>query len=471
MAPTLTPIPGLTYMPHQETAIRWMSKREDTPCEFTMDNHTSFIYGGILADEMGLGKTISVVGLMLNNPVPATLVVAPLAVLNQWGDLAAKAGFSVFQQRSSSWTPLHRGGSNVLYLTNYERIVACPSATQETAFDRIVLDEAHKARNHRSATFHALLKIQANSRWALTGTPIVNKVEDLITLYRLIGYEKQTHTTDKRAEIKIAVEAISDLMLARCRDQIPEGMPSDPIIKTIQLEFSSLEEEIFYTGIQGKITAKWKRLSSDADSNFQRLVLMLRLRQISVHPQVYIDAMRQKNKNYPVGDWQFGSTKFEKVKGLLKTFPSTDGTVIFCSFTKEIELLAAELATSHKVFTYNGGMSGEERAAQVQGAKDAVTAGSPTVMLVQIHSGGTGLNLQFMNRAIFLSPWWTAALMDQAVGRIVRVGQEKKTYVYHLRLRLEEDQQIKNIDKRMMSKVDEKRRLATYILAKADNSL
>jgi hypothetical protein len=61
--------------------------------------------------------------------------------------------------------------------------------------------------------------------------------------------------------------------------------------------------------------------------------------------------------------------------------------------------------------------------------------------------------------------------MDQAVGRIVRVGQEKKTYVYHLRLKLEEDEQIKNIDKRMMSKVNEKRRLAEYILAKADNTL
>lgn len=469
MAPHLTPIAGMTYMPHQETAIRWMMKREDNAYEFTVDQHTSFIYGGILADEMGLGKTISVVGLMLNNPVPATLVVAPLAVLGQWGDLAAKAGFSVFQLVNSSWTPLHRGGSNVLYLTNYERLVVSPGATPP--IDRIVLDEAHKARNRRSATFHALLKIQANSRWALTGTPIVNKIEDLISLYMLIGYERQDHTTDKRAENKFAVDAVNALMLARRREQIPEGMPSDPIVKAIQLDFSSLEEEIFYTGIQGKITAKWKRLSSDADAGFQRLVLMLRLRQISVHPQVYIDAMRENNKNYSVGDWQFGSTKFDKVKGLLKTFPSTDGTVVFCSFIKEIELLAAELNSTHKVFTYSGGMSGDARAGQVQDAKDSVAAGNPTVMLVQIHSGGTGLNLQFMNRAIFLSPWWTAALMDQAVGRIVRVGQEKKTYVYHLRLKLEEDEQIKNIDKRMMSKVDEKRRLAEYILAKADNTL
>lgn len=448
-----------------------MMKREDTPYDFTADNHTSHLYGGILADEMGLGKTISVVGLMLNNPVPATLVVAPLAVLGQWADIAAKAGFTVSQLGSSAWTPLHLGtSSNELYLANYERLRQMPHAV--TSIDRIVLDEAHKARNFRSATFQALLKIQANTRWALTGTPIVNKMDDLIALYRLIGYERQMNgTSDKRAELKEVVSAVNALMLARRRDQIPEGMPSDPIVKTIQLEFSSQEEEVFYTGIQGKICARWKRLSSAEDAGFQRLVLLLRLRQISVHPQVYIEAMRTKNKNYSVEDWQFGSTKFEKVKGLLNTFPNTDGTVVFCSFIKEIELLAAELAPTHKVFTYSGSMNSEERTAQVEGARASVVAGIPTVMLIQIHSGGTGLNLQFMNRAIFLSPWWTAALMDQAVGRIVRVGQEKKTYVYHLRLRLEEDEQVKNIDMRMMSKVDEKRRLAEYVLAKAESSL
>ena len=79
-----------------------------------------------------------------------------------------------------------------------------------------------------------------------------------------------------------------------------------------------------------------------------------------------------------------------------------------------------------------------------------------TAMLLQLQAGGVGLNLQEYDRIIFLSPWWTAALMDQAIARAVRMGQTKVVKVYHLELAAEHANSI-NIDMLINSKVEEKR--------------
>ena len=462
----LQQLDGVTYMPHQETAIRWMMTREEDAHEFIdKEGETHYVYGGILADEMGLGKTISVIGLMLNNQVPRTLVVGPVAVLGQWGDIAAKAGFTVFKQMGSVWDPVSVGSktSDAIYLVNYERILANPSATHEFTWDRIVMDEAHKARNPSSQVFEQLLAIKSNTRWALTGTPIVNKMRDLVSLYRLIGSNCEKLSSTQ------ALKPLGELMLARNREMIRAaggtGMPSDPKVTHISLDFASPQEETFYKGIQGSIAAKWAsfKYRNDRDATMKKLVLMLRLRQLSVHPQVYIDAMKAKGVT-TMPDWAYGCTKFEHVKKMMAEFPEGDGTVIFCSFRSEIEMLRDYLNEDMHCFLYYGGMNEAERAGIIADAKESIEAGQRTVMLVQINSGGTGLNLQFMNRAIFMSPWWTAALMDQAVGRIVRFGQEKKTFVYHIHLKQEETEEVMNIDMFMYKKTEEKRVLCDTIL-------
>ena len=83
------------------------------------------------------------------------------------------------------------------------------------------------------------------------------------------------------------------------------------------------------------------------------------------------------------------------------------------------------------------------------------------VFLVQIHAGGTGLNLQHNDRVVFMGPWWTAALMNQAVARVYRMGQRKEVKVY--RLLLEEEQSL-NIDRFMMDRAELKEELCAELL-------
>jgi SNF2 family DNA or RNA helicase len=76
------------------------------------------------------------------------------------------------------------------------------------------------------------------------------------------------------------------------------------------------------------------------------------------------------------------------------------------------------------------------------------------VLLLQLQSGGVGLNLQHFTKIIFMSPWWTSALMDQAIGRAVRIGQKERVTVTMLVLKEEETM---NIDAKMLEKAETKR--------------
>ena len=114
------------------------------------------------------------------------------------------------------------------------------------------------------------------------------------------------------------------------------------------------------------------------------------------------------------------------------------------------------------VLEYHGGMSLNEREEAIQQSKIVSSDYLQDVFLIQLQAGGTGLNLQHYDRIIFISPWWTAALLNQAVGRAVRIGQKEVVKVYWLKLK--EENQF-NIDTFITDKADTKRDLAAEFLS------
>jgi SNF2 family DNA or RNA helicase len=451
--------PGFTYKPHQKEGVKWLLEREKkTPS------------GGIVCDEMGLGKTIQLLALLKTEQKTHTLLIAPVAVLSQWEDAARRCGITVLRpskgrfHREWKIQGTFRPLAPKIYLIGYEMARNSPQFLNIVEWTRLICDEAHRLASKKSALSSMVFTIRAPTKWLLTATPIVNSTKDIVNLLTIVGVT----VSKSPAEL---LPTVREYVMARSMEDLRGSdvvAPPAPEIHREVLPFTSEEEEEFYKGMTGAIVKRWKALDDEVGGSnaLLKLRLFMRLRQLSVHPQVYIDSRRAANPAQDRPDWVGSSTKFDAIQRLLKE-PSEKPHkwIIFCHFHAEMELLKKTLEASPlvgRVFLYNGTLGQSERKAVIAATHEPST--TTDVLLIQLQSGGVGLNLQHFDRIIFSGPWWTSALMEQAVGRAVRIGQAEVVHVYHLVLKEEE---ALNIDQYMLNKADEKGSLCKEILSSA----
>lgn len=501
--PTFATVAGNWLHPHQLTAVDWMIQREEDMA----------YRGGFLCDEMGLGKTMTTASLLINQPVAKTLILTPLSVVQQWVELLLNTGLAIMTFSKSGWSQIAgnvRRGS--VYIANYDKLLTNASYFGGQ-WQRMVLDEAHTMRNFDSKKYEQLIKVSAVRKWFLTGTPSVNRASDVSALMHLLNHTYDAESNSRHA----AAEAMRNYALARTVEQVrtilPNTLPTIDKIHHHRLDFKTAAEEDFYKKIQTDAQLELQHLLSlPQHGQTQMLILniILRLRQISTHPQVYIEAMRkQYGKSYTRPDWSEDSAKTEAICEILNNEKGCHGYVIFCHFATEIAVLKKRLEKEpniQKVLVYDGSMTAEGRTRVIAETKKLMNAsknaqavdqtlrliwryapilpkdvlkyvlapmmGRHVVLLAQIQSAGTGINLQHMDRVVFTTPWWTAALMDQAVARVVRLGQKRKVEVHYLAHKAEEEfSQTINIDDYINARVEVKRELCQELLAAAANDL
>jgi SNF2 family DNA or RNA helicase len=286
-----------------------------------------------------------------------------------------------------------------------------------------------------------------------------------------VGY-KNTELNNPYRRIEIIQEACLHRSMEEMRATIPE-LPAAPLIEKEVLDFDTEDEADFYRSIQGKIAKRWKHL--EHDNTKEMFVLLMRLRQLSLHPQVYISAMKRNSiLGYPRGDWEEPSTKFTALKNKIEATALPTKWIVFCQFHDEMEILQAYLESSpavYKVSQYHGGMSDSQKDEVIQSTKGELPTQDDArheILLLQLQSGGVGLNLQHFTKIIFMSPWWTAALMDQAVGRAVRIGQ---TEIVEVTLLVLKEEETMNIDEKMLEKADGKRGMLEKVFQHASRGL
>ncbi|EAW13123.1 DEAD/DEAH box helicase [Aspergillus clavatus NRRL 1] len=313
--------------------------------------------GGILADEMGLGKTIEMLSLihshrtvhpnqggtassteLLRLPnsstavVPApytTLVVAPTSLLAQWESEAMKASrpdtmkalMYYGADKSVNLQELCAAGNpsapNVIItsygvvLSEFRQLAAQPLFASNTQgglfsvdFFRVILDEAHVIKNRRSKTARACYELKATHRWVLTGTPIVNRLEDLFSLVRFLKVEPWSNFSFWKTFITVPFESkdyvralnvvqtvLEPLVLRRTKTmKTPEGEPLVPLprrtIDIVEVELSEQEREIYdliYT--RAKRTFNDNVEAGTLLKSFSTIFAqILRLRQTCCHP-------------------------------------------------------------------------------------------------------------------------------------------------------------------------------------------
>jgi SNF2 family DNA or RNA helicase len=470
---TLKPLwDGFAYKPHQEYGVRWLLKREEDE-----------IKGGVLCDEMGLGKTIQMLGLIVESPLHSTLLVAPLAVLEQWRQTAERCKIRcfTFNTKTREWqlkTKAFSSGKS-LFLIGYESLGNNISLISTTRFDRVVCDEAHRlgVKNIKNKllnptaiidklAFNSIRRVVASSKWFLTATPVVNDIDDIYSLFALLN---------KGLVAKPIDELMGKYALARTMEQLRSSIPDAPnaaIIKTHRLDFATEKEEKFYTQIQTNVDAQL----TYKENALVVLRLIMLLRQLSIHPQVYIEARKKKVKGV-YDDWNEASTKFIKMKELLEAEKDAPHKwIIFCHFHTEMELLQKYFSKCdfvRHIETYSGSLDINEKSEALNKVRVPFEPDDKKcdILLIQLKAGGVGLNLQEFDRIIFSSPWWTQAAIEQGIGRAVRIGQKSQVIVHNLVLKQEESGNVRNIDKWMRSKAHEKELLNEATLEMADTNV
>ena len=404
--------------------------RNHTTCPFCRQDFNpdvdTKLYGGLLCDEMGLGKTIQMISMMMANPVNSTLIILPSCLIDQWcteiTKFAPTMNIMLYYGESRPSLDTIQNEKNIVLLTSYGMLL--PRKGRECLlnqhnWDRLILDECHYIRNPASKVFKAVAKFSATNRWGITGTPIQNYRKDFITLLGFLGIKRAKFSDNN---LKMYAQLY---MIRRTKKQVEEfdsklALPNC-IIKKIELDFKTKEEKEFYNKVSGDVVKALSNYKFDQVHAFEEL---LRLRQVSILPQLVLDGYSKKwNRDFP--EWKHSNTKLEYI---IDNVRNTDRTIIFSQFKGEMAYLKDRLEENElNVECIDGGISMRKRSELIERTKKEDDV---DVLIIQINAGGTGLNLENFNTVYFTSPSWNPSLKDQAIARAHRIGQKNQVNVY-----------------------------------------
>jgi SNF2 family DNA or RNA helicase len=437
----IAPRTGISYLEHQEAGIRWMMEREQTDADVCR--------GGILADDMGLGKTFQTIGLLKNSPFAfRTLIVCPPAVISAWTDELRACGFGVclLGAGCSNWSAAP-ADKVAVYICSYAKLVMYAEQFVKEPFQRMILDEGHLIRNGKGtkAWWSAMaVGKKAECRWILSATPVQNGQSDWTNLCWWLRVRCPS------AEIStLAPTVMLRRTMGELRDVI-KALPPTPrfISHDLSISADSAEGKLF-RALADQLNGL---MDSRAVSALVKMELFIRIQQFLVHPQLYIESMRKKlGTAYTRRDWTASATKWENFSRMVTNSVETNTpTIVFTYFANELEKVVAHITEiGGAVFAIHGGMGADKIGEVVTEARKAANEGKPVVVVVQILCGGAGLNLQFCKRILFLSSHWNPAVVHQAVGRAVRIGQSAVVDIHFFRVT---DGVMDNIDRLIVEK-------------------
>jgi SNF2 family DNA or RNA helicase len=322
-------------------------------------------------------------------------------------------------------------------------------------WSRLICDEAHHMRNKKKL-FTNIMKLKAEIKWVMTGTPIQNRGADLGALCSIIGLDDAIYA--KGSDTR---EIIHRHSLRRTKKQV--GIKLPPIVThLIMVPWKSAEEKQFCADIHAQV-----RFPQVTVKNVNRVMSFLgkgalawftRLRQVSILPHLLQDKIETLIREGAIDS--ANSLKHiktaSKMSAVLKVLKERKGNgrrkLVFCHYHGEIDLLRSLLKKMGvNVSVIDGRVPTKERKFTTMRVPSAAHIKSvchtwknipgdilshidefmaPEVCLVQIKTASEGLNLQHFQEIYFTSPWWNPALEDQAVARAHRIGQNHKVDVF-----------------------------------------
>jgi len=419
-----------TLHPHQAFGVKYLMARE--PNDFSKTK----LFGSILADEMGLGKTIQTISLITRSPLITTLLCCPSTLCGMWvsqiNKFAPDVQVFVFREKntlSSIFKQInHDKKKKSIVICSYGITFRRPELYDFT-FDRIVCDEAHLFRNSKSKVFNGMLQLKATTKLLLTGTPIQNKIGDLVSLINFIIGVKM------KLNIDFVKKFIKERMLRRKIADVGIQMPKlsinqiEVVSKTSNKNAINLTREFMYNYALEKI---------------------IRQKQASVFPE---SLAKNFFKTYDISPIHFSNEKSDIV--IENIINRNENCIVFTEFVDELKYIKKQLqekAPTKKIESISGSTPLDER-------NRIATDTSINILVIQINTASIGLNLQHFSVAHFTNIQWNPSNTEQAIGRINRIGQttDMQVFIYSFQ---------DSIDKRIAFIAQKKKEFIISILEK-----
>ena len=391
--------------------------------------------GGILADDMGLGKTAQIIALLLatREEGRTSLVVAPTSLTYNWlsefHKFAPNLSVTVLSgngtQRAGLIRHITSNGDVDVVITSYPLIRRDIPLLKDYRFRFVILDEAQNIKNAGSVAAQAVKQLQADTRFALTGTPMENGVGELWSLFDFVlpgylpGYNTFLRKYQDGENATDLLKRIKPFLIRRLKQDVLEELP-DKMETTLTARMTPEQERIYRAALE-RLRPQINKLLEEKGAGRGRIEVLsaiTELREICCHPSLVMS------------DYKGGSGKEEMLLELLPEMIRNGRRVlIFSQFTSMLRLLRGRIEENGYNTLY---LDGDTPAGERLNLTERFNQGEGEIFLISLKAGGSGLNLTGADMVILYDPWWNPAAEEQATDRAHRIGQQKKVAVIRL---------------------------------------
>ncbi len=322
-------------------------------------------------------------------------------------------------------------------------------------FKYMIADEAQYIKNNNTQNAKAIKRITAQTRFALTGTPIENSLSELWSIFDFImpGYLFKYRKFKEIYELAIVKEnseqamqrlkkMIEPFVLRRIKKEVLTELPD----KTVTVLYNEMEEEqqkiyLSHLARAKKEVADEIQMNGFENSQIKILALLMRLRQICCHPNLFLQ------------DYEGESSKLVQCMDVI-----TDATkgghkiLLFSGYTSMFPIIEKELKKRQISYLK---LTGQTKVSERIELVDKFNEDKDIkVFLISLKAGGTGLNLTGADMVIHYDPWWNISAENQATDRTYRIGQKNNVQVYKLITKNSIEEKIYELQQKKAKLVD-----------------
>lgn len=396
-----------------------------------MKTLAGFGFGGILADEMGLGKTVQAIA-FLSSVLPEirqsgrqALIVCPSSLMYNWLSELRRFAPGIRAETADGGAEARemvRGSDTGLdvIITSYPLLRRDAAFYGEMSFHTLILDEAQYFKNEYTQTAQAVKDLRASHRFALTGTPVENRLEELRSICEAVlpglfpGRREFAELPRETVARRIAPFLLRRLK-ADCLAELP------PKIESLQVSDLFPEQRKLYAAYLAELREETLKHLRDGDLQRHRVEILAgitRLRQLCCHPALFVEG------------YTGSSAKFEQLLEMVEEYRAAGRRMlVFSQFTSMLDLIGRRLADMDVPYLY---LDGQTPARERVELCERFNGGESEVFLLSLKAGGTGLNLTGADTIILYDLWWNPAVEQQAADRAHRIGQKRVVQVIRL---------------------------------------